>query len=1124
MTSPSRASRRLLASAASFTVALGILGGTGAAAAPPDDSRDALLGSTDAPGSATVTLITGDRAVVTFGAKGAPSAVLQTDEPYLTWTDGEALYVVPRAVQPLVDDGTLDRALFDVAGLVAAGYDDAARDDIPLIVEGAVPRTRGVADGRELTSIGATATTVAKESGDDLVAQLLRARDGGDRRIWLDAPVEGFGLNPGTGVEQTGAPDAWTAGFTGKGSTVAVLDTGADLSHPDLADRVVLTRDFTGEGTDATDVADREGHGTHVASTVAGTGAADGGASRGMAPDADLLVGKVLGRTGGQSSWIIAGMEWAVQQDADVVNMSLGSSQPTDCTDPIAQSLESLSDEAVFVVAAGNDGARESVSSPGCSEGALTVGAVDASSELAYFSSRGPTSVGHAIKPDLTAPGVDIRGAAYDSWGDISYTTMSGTSMATPHVAGAAALLRQAHPAWSPDRIRSALTSGVKPDADGTAYESGAGELDVAGSIDAPVLATTGQELAGFAWPHHGRERATGHVSYTNVTRKPITLSFSVAERYGADGRKVPADLFRLGVRRATIAPKQTLRVPVTVSDQDRGLDPASYGGISARITATSRGEVVATSTVGYWLEPESADLTVNVLDRDGKPATWGSVTLFQLDRSTAAAPAVDGQPITERLLTGRVSVNALVRTDSTSEWSYLSIPELVLDGDRTVTLDARDAEPVTVRTDAPSVAGSASMSYARTTADSWYVGATAYARTNGDDPVRMSALPTSGRVTSGEAGFGTYWRLFEPGVPRAESDYVYNVAFDEQGGVAEDQRHRVRDSRLAAVEETWWAQRVGHTFLDSVHTTDPLTGELRYAGSGGDDVAAPGTRVAWYQAGRPWRQSASSRVFFTEAIYGAERTYSPGERTATDWYRGLSATAMARTVDGGVARVAERQANLVGMAFPHWKDSEGRVGDGGFGDVGNAELFVDGTSLGRRAFPSGQWEVPAEEGRYEAVINQFSFQPPAFWELGRQSWTKFGFRSARPDAAGEEVDALPIMLPVYDAEVDGLQLAPATAGYPVGIDFLGQEGHDLADVTDVRVQVSYDEAMTSAGAYPGDRYTWTDVPVEERGGRWVATVDNTPAAGGQVSLHVTATAEDRTSVEQYAMHVYLVE
>ena len=155
---------------------------------------------------------------------------------------------------------------------------------------------------------------------------------------------------------QIGAPAAWAAGGTGAGVRVAILDSGVDTTHPDLVDRIAASQSFIpGE-----DVIDRNGHGTHTASTLAGTGAASGGKERGVAPGADLLVGKVLGDDGsGPVSGIIAGMEWAARTEhAKVISMSLGISVWHTQDDPLSQAVNQLSAEtgALFVIAAGNDG------------------------------------------------------------------------------------------------------------------------------------------------------------------------------------------------------------------------------------------------------------------------------------------------------------------------------------------------------------------------------------------------------------------------------------------------------------------------------------------------------------------------------------------------------------------------------------------------------------------------------------------------------------------------------------------------------------------------------------------------------------------------------------------------
>src|SRR5699024_1985005 len=226
-------------------------------------------------------------------------------------------------------------------------------------------------------------------------------------RLWLDAPVRPD-LHEST--RQIGAPTAWEAGIDGTGVRIAVLDTGVDAEHPDLAGQVALAEDFSGSGN----VSDHVGHGTHVAATAAGTGAGSDGLRTGVAPGATILSGKVLGDDGnGALSGVIDGMEWAVAHEADVVNMSLGSSGG-DGTGPLDQALNTLSEQTdtLFVVSAGNDGPGvATLGSPGTADAALTVGAVDRDESLAEFSSRGPRPGDLAVKPDLTAPGVGIVAA-----------------------------------------------------------------------------------------------------------------------------------------------------------------------------------------------------------------------------------------------------------------------------------------------------------------------------------------------------------------------------------------------------------------------------------------------------------------------------------------------------------------------------------------------------------------------------------------------------------------------------------------------------------------------------------------------------------------------------------------
>ncbi|HEX5969805.1 MAG TPA: S8 family serine peptidase, partial [Intrasporangium sp.] len=625
---------------ATVVVASLLAGGQSQASADPATDATPLIGrsSTSTEDPTPVTLITGDQVLVTTAADGTPSAVVRSDGDHYSRRVGDDLYVIPADAQSALAADRLDIELFNVTGLIEQGYDDDSSETLPLIVEGAVPQTRGpsaVTVETQLESIDSTAVSVGKERAAAAYTHLV----GGSARstsavqkIWLDAKVEGSGLelDPATGVEQSGAPKAWQLGYDGAGTKVAVLDTGYDAEHPDLVGQVVAAEDFTGQG-----VEDRDGHGTHVASTVAGSGAAD--ASKvGMAPGTDLLIGKVLGFGGGQESWIINGMEWAVAEDADVVNMSLGSNQPTDCTDPMAQAAQRLSEQTktLFVIAAGNAGARETVSSPGCAEGVLTVGAVDPDGETASFSSRGATLGEHRVKPDIAGPGVAIVGAQNNSPGGIHYTAMSGTSMASPHVAGAAALVRHAHPDWTAQQVRAALVGSVKADARGTVYDQGAGELWTPSAIRSTVTSDVSVQLASFDWPHGRDERVTKQVSYSNVSDRAVKLNLKVEDITGADGRRISSDAIILRSHTVTVPAHGTATVGVVARGDLGGLRNTAYGEIGGRIVAEGSGasqDVEVTTAVGFWLEPKTVTVTVKGVNRNGEAAASGFLDITDL-------------------------------------------------------------------------------------------------------------------------------------------------------------------------------------------------------------------------------------------------------------------------------------------------------------------------------------------------------------------------------------------------------------------------------------------------------------------------------------------------------------
>lgn len=721
-------------------------------------------------GKHVLTLITGDVVTVTKMAEG--KNIINVDPAEAgggarILTINKDTYVIPDQAMPYLASGFLDQDLFNITSLIEDGFDDGSEKTLPVIVQysetkarsvGKLPAPKGSKKTHELESIHGLAVSAdkkeAKKFWHDITKDVQPANSTkaipaqGIEKIWLDGRVEAA-LEQS--VPQIGAPTVWESGYDGSGVKVAVLDTGIDADHPDIAGQLVETKSFVPNE----DVRDFHAHGTHVASTVLGTGAASAGKNKGVAPGADLLVGKILGNDGfGQESWIIDGMEWAAQ-NAKIVNMSIGS-EPTDGTDPMAQAVNNLSAETgtLFVIAAGNSGS-EGIDSPGSADSALTVGAVDKSDNLAWFSSKGPRYAGSGLKPDLTAPGVGINAARSQfANGSGSYMTMEGTSMATPHVAGAAAILAQQHPDWTGVQIKEALMSTTKKLDHIKPLEGGTGRLDVASASSATVRATGSIDFGFFDWPHEDNGPVEKSITYTNDGDQPVTLDLTV-DVTDSDGAATPKGMITLSSNQITIDAKSSTEVKGTLNPQLGALGTRYQGHISA----SSEGQIVAHTALAMVKEEEKYSLTLNATDRDGSP---GKGYFFLLGpHGEPLFMQIDGKKEL-RLVPGTYSVMAWMEVDSQSDHRGIALvgnPEINLnDGAETVELDARKAEEVKVDVAKETEATYRKLEYYRNTGES----------TMNDIyimPVwvdKMYAQPTK-EVEKGEFTLATRWRLAEP-------------------------------------------------------------------------------------------------------------------------------------------------------------------------------------------------------------------------------------------------------------------------------------------------------------------------------------------------------------------------
>jgi hypothetical protein len=574
--------------------------------------------------------------------------------------------------------------------------------------------------------------------------------------VWLDGKVKGTLSDT---VAQIGAPEVWAGGDTGQGVDVAVLDTGIDAEHPDLAGQIKNSAGFVpGE-----DVTDRHGHGTHVASTIVGTGAASDGKEKGVAPGAGLHVGKVLSDTGqGQDSWIIAGMEWAARDEhAKVVSMSLGTDSPSDGTDPMSQAVNALTDETgtLFVIAAGNAGLTgdRTVGSPGAADAALTVGAVDGADHLADFSSRGPRLVDDALKPEITAPGVNVLAARSQyAPGEGSYMTLSGTSMATPHVAGAAALLAAAHPDWDGAKLKDALVSTAKRTPDYSPYQAGSGRVDIAAATKGTVFATGSAYLGIHSPTKEPGARPERTLTYTNTGDAPVTLALSF------DDPDLPDGMWSLSSNDVTVPAHGQSTVTLT-ADLSRAEPGFGYAG---QVLATAAdGTLAAHTIVGVSTGEKPGRLAITATDRNGRPMA-GLINLMR-----------EGDPagLYYSYVTTSGYVDPLLPVGTYSVWMWgtvqgthgpdsrgmalMSAPTVVVDGDSTLKLEASTAHEIKAVTPKETADATVRVDYHRTLGDTAAV-TDSYSLGEEYDSVWTNS---TGKPATGELSVTARWRKTQP-------------------------------------------------------------------------------------------------------------------------------------------------------------------------------------------------------------------------------------------------------------------------------------------------------------------------------------------------------------------------
>ncbi|KJK41902.1 hypothetical protein UK23_39835 [Lentzea aerocolonigenes] len=935
------------------------------------------------PGSnpRTVTLVTGDKVVL----GDAPRVIRGPGRDRITFhtakRDGE-LTVVPSDAARLVQSGRVDERLFNVTALARDGFDDAHRSDLPLIVTGGFH----VAVVRELPVLGGS-SVVARKSD---LASLWNA---GFDRMWLNGKAR---LADDVSNVQIGVPAAWQAGFTGKGVKVADLDGGYDATHPDLRN-VIATKDFTG-----TSIADGYGHGTHTASTIAGSGAGSGGRYVGVAPDASLLIGKVCEDDGGcQEDAIIAGMQWAADQGASIVNMSLGGG-PTDGKDPLSLALDKISAKSgtLFVVAAGNAGAARKVGNPAAADLALAVGSVTKQDELSRFSSQGPRIVDDAIKPDIAAPGSDIIAAraAGTSMGtpvNSLYTSANGTSMATPHVTGAAALLLQQHPSWKAPELKAALMNAATPLPSLSIYQQGTGRLDVGRAVSSPVRASAGSVNFGrFPWPR-STSPVTRKVTFFNSGASASTLSLKAPVTLSASSVTVPAG---------------------GSASVDLMFKPTVDGLFGDWLTATDGSQVVRVA-LGASVEQESYDLTIKRVLRGDTDESWfGGLVNSRTGQYFRLKFADDGLEEVLRLPKGRYDLVGFSESSTNGKRSASAIlkPGIVLSANATVTADEKSARPVSAK------AGAARLNS--------YQASLVFGK---ESLTYVADADTALYATPSEAQDRVLGFSYRPVLVHGTS--VYNLVFADKNRVPSALSFEARN--LAVVKASYYVQ--GAPTTASRSDSGALPWDDSALGLADLPVKVPSTRTEYYTPGVAWTQSMSISDGTTSEYLTHNRTFPRAGSFTNEWNRApVGPIPDPVTWDGDSVDIS------VALFAPGDVVSAGETDGINAGAIkGTSELSRDGVLLGKSDTPGG--------GTFTATPGPLTLKTSAT-------------RSQKFSVVGSRVDATwtfngsRLMFVRASGKVSARGVAPSGA-FPLTL----RVGGNTGAVSSFEFSVSYDDGKT---------------------------------------------------------------
>lgn len=544
-------------------------------------------------GTQHLELLTGDSVYIEQNNKGDINVTFEDKikGKYIIEDVGDDYYVIPKGY----DEELYDKELFNVVELAKI---DNNLNSIPVIIEYKNSSSgAGILDANQYISVKNNYNTLNYASANIMTNKKQKIETFNKNRIkkvWLDKRAEVKLTESKDYIELPKVKKYYN--LTGDGVDVAVLDTGIDSDHADLEDDIVYEENFvSGENT----TKDLYNHGTAVAGIISGDGVENANIT-GIAPESDIYNMRVLGKDGSSPvSDIINGILKADQKGVDIISMSLGANLKRN--NPLNDVVNDVVKNGTVVIAsAGNNGGYRTITSPADAQKSIAVGA-DNGLEVASFSSEGPVkkSDGFIIKPDITAPGVNINSA--NSGG--GYNRWTGTSFSAPHLTGMVALMMENNQNITTQNIRSDIVTTADKIGDDI-FESGGGQLNASKAIN-PTVRIDNPKLEFYFNNSEFRKTKSNTFQITNLRQNTENFYFSGTLK-NIDGDST--NNYTVRPSNISLSPNESEKVTVNITADKE--DSGFYTG-KIKIEDSSRNNVGSVPI--FYRQPKNSSNSVEI-------------------------------------------------------------------------------------------------------------------------------------------------------------------------------------------------------------------------------------------------------------------------------------------------------------------------------------------------------------------------------------------------------------------------------------------------------------------------------------------------------------------------------